>query len=212
MIEKYKHISFDLDGTLVYTLPEYRHRVVSKTVKELGGKVGDSNSVNRFWFETGRDKIIKDEFGLDPFVFWPAFRKNDKARERARFTKAYQDVEPGFKKLKKHDKLVSIITGAPDRIANFEIKKINGAPYDFYLSIFESKHKEKPDPKSFHFVLKEMKIKPKETLYIGNSNEDALYAKNAGADFIHLERGEHTLDLKKHSLAVINSLDELFNA
>ena len=212
MIKRYKHISFDLDGTLVYTLPEYRNKVVSGTVKELGGKVKSDNSVNRFWFETGRNRIIKNEFNLDPSVFWPVFRRNDKAEERSRFTNAYQDVESGFKKLKKHNKFISIITGAPDRVADFEIKKLNGVPYDFYLSIFDKGYKEKPDPESFHFVLEKMKIKPRETLYIGNSNEDALYAKNTGADFVHLERGEHILDLKEHSLAVINSLDELFHA
>ena len=71
-------------------------------------------------------------------------------------------------------------------------------------------YKEKPDPKSFYFVLKKLAVDQEETLYIGNSNEDAYYAKNAGVDFIYLERKEHKFDLKDYAITTIHSLDELF--
>ena len=50
----------------------------------------------------------------------------------------------------------------------------------------------------------------KETLYVGNSNEDALFAHNVGVDFLYLERRKHEFDMTKYSIAEIHSLDELF--
>lgn len=58
--------------------------------------------------------------------------------------------------------------------------------------------------------MNKLKIRPEETLYIGNSDEDALYAKRAGVDFIHIDRKEYPFELKKYATRVINSLEELF--
>ena len=47
--------------------------------------------------------------------------------------------------------------------------------------------------------------------YIGNSNEDAYYSKNAGVEFIYLERKEHEFDLKDYAITTIQTLEDLFN-
>lgn len=210
MLDSYKHIAFDLDGTLVHTVPEYRHKVIPQVVSALGGKIKQKHSINKFWFEAGRDAIIKNEFALKPEEFWKLFRKIDSPENRSANTWAYQDAEPALRSIKKQGKIISIITGAPHWIAQMEIKKLNGAPHDFYLSIADSEFVEKPDPKSFLFALKKLNITPQETLYIGNSNEDAHFAKNAGVDFLYLERKEHQFDLKDYAIGTIHSLDELF--
>lgn len=209
-LDKYRHIAFDLDGTLVHTVPEYRHRVVPMVVSALGGTVRDTRAVDRFWFESGRDEIIKNEFGLAPAAFWTLFRATDSAAERTLATVAYADAERALRRLKEMDKVISIITGAPHWIARMEIAKLNGAPHDFYLSITSSKFSEKPNPTSLYYALGELAVEPRETLYIGNSNEDAYYAKNAGVDFMYLERKEHQFDLKDYAVSTIRSLDELF--
>jgi len=68
----------------------------------------------------------------------------------------------------------------------------------------------KPNPAGFLFVLENLKMKPKNTVYIGNSSEDAYFAQKTGADFIYLERKEHEFNLEKEAIATIQSLDELF--
>lgn len=210
MLKKYKHISFDLDGTLVHTIPEYRHKIVPEVVSQLGGTIKDVLLIDRFWFEPDRNKLIQDEFGIQPDKFWELFRIMDHSENRSANTRAYDDAERTLRKLKNDNKTISIITGSPHHIAEMEIKKMNGAPHDFYLSILDKKFIEKPDPNSLDYVLKKLSINPNETVYIGNSSEDAYYAKNAGVDFIYLERKEHNFDLKDYAVAIINSLDELF--
>ena len=55
MLKKYKHIAFDLDGTLVHTVPEYRYKIVPEVVSQLGGTIDSVHSIDKFWFEGGRD-------------------------------------------------------------------------------------------------------------------------------------------------------------
>lgn len=208
-MQKYKHIAFDLDGTLVHTLPRYRHKVVPDVVNQLGGKISSSRSIDRFWFESGRDNIIKNEFKVKPDLFWNLFRKVDLPENRSLHTFAYEDAESTLRSLKKQGKIISIITGAPHWIAQMEIEKLGGAPHDFYLSINDSEYEEKPNPDSFYHVLKALKTKPHETVYIGNSNEDAYYSKKSGVDFIYLKRKEHEFELEDYVIATIQTLEEL---
>lgn len=210
MIQKYKHISFDLDGTLVETVREHRCFIVPKIVDELGGAIDDYLHIDEFWFKRDRNSTIKEKFRVDPEKFWKIWREMDTPDFRSKNTKPYKDTEYSLKKLKGMGKIISIITGSQKNIADMEIKKINGIQLDYFLSIFDNKFKEKPDPKSFHFVLNKLKIRPKETLYIGNSDEDALYAKKAGVDFIHIDRKEYPFDLEKYATRTIKSLEELF--
>lgn len=210
MLSKYKHISFDLDGTLVHTVPEYRYKLVPQVINQLGGTVPDNHIVDRFWFEAGRDDLIKKEFRLNPEDFWKLFVASESLDERAAHTRVYDDVEQVLHKIKQLDKTISVITGAPHKIAELEVAKMNGAPCDFYMSIYNAGFDRKPDPASFHFVLEKLNFAPHETVYIGNSNEDAYFAKNAGVDFIYLERKEHDFDLEDYSVAIIHSLEELF--
>lgn len=210
MITKYKHISFDLDGTLVHTISEYRHKIVPEVVSQLGGKIPDNDSIDRFWFGAGRDFFIEKELGLKPILFWNLFRKMDSPQNRSLYTEAYNDSERALKRLKKMGKIISILTGAPHNIAQMEIEKLNNAPHDFYISIHDSEFDEKPDPASLNFAIKKLSVKPQETIYIGNGVEDAYFAKKAGVGFIHLKRKEHYLDLKDYAVATIKSLDELF--
>lgn len=209
MIENYPHISFDLDGTLIHTLPSYRQKVVSGVVEKLGGKLKNKHSIDRFWFEADRNTIIESEFSIEPEKFWTLFAKTDSPKKRYPHTKAYPDAEKTIRKLKGMGKIISVITGAPHWIAQMELQRLNGAPIDYYLSL-DKKLPEKPDPKGMFLVLKKLKMEPEDTIYIGNSNEDALFAKNAGVDFIYLERKEHEFFLKNESTAVIHGLDNLF--
>lgn len=209
LIERYKHISFDLDGTLVHTGPEYRHRVVPSVVEALGGRITDKRHIDKFWFEGNRRETIRICFGLEPETFWQAFRLVDIPEDRDRHTRAYDDSELALKKIKSLGHTVSILTGAPDWIAQMEIAKLNGSPHDLYISLVGEGFAHKPDPESFHSALARLGISAHDTLYIGNSSEDAQYAKNAGADFVYLERKEHDFDMKESAIATIHSLDEL---
>jgi len=206
--KQYTHFSFDLDGTLAHTLPQYRYEIVPSVVDKLGGKIDGQNMIDLFWFGTNRDRIVQEAFGIEPLVFWELFSQIDSSEYRAQHTYPYEESQAVLNALKACGKTVSIITGSPEWIAKMEIEKIN-ASYDFHFSIAYSGFKDKPDPGAFLFVLDKLNIPVARTIYIGNSLEDAQFAENAGVDFVMIERGEHDSSLEWVG-DKIYSLNELF--
>jgi phosphoglycolate phosphatase-like HAD superfamily hydrolase len=211
-LKKYKHFSFDLDGTLVHTTAEYRYKLVPEVIQKAGGKPSSQKMIDKFWFESSRDEVVKEHFGLDPVVFWDHYCAMEDMNTRKLFTEPYHDAERFLRILSEKGLKTSIITGAPKVIAEMEIEQLNGVPIHFFLPLkWDSEFEKKPDPGGLLHVMKELQAAPEETLYIGNSNEDAMFAKNAGADFIYLERKEHDFDMKDVALHTIQSLDQLID-
>lgn len=210
LLEKYAHYSFDLDGTLVVTTKKYRCNLLKKVVEKLGGEIKSAHIIDKFWFDARREEVIKKEFKVDVEKFWEFFVKWDIPEERSKHTFPYRDAEPALKKLKNAGKITSVITGSPHAVAQMEIKKLNGVSCDFYLPLHGSVFNPKPDPASLRFVIRKTSTLTKNTLYIGNSNDDAYYAKNAGVSFVYLERKEYVFNLESYAIAKISSLEELF--
>ncbi|MDP3995243.1 MAG: HAD family hydrolase [bacterium] len=210
LLDNYTHISFDLDGTLVHTVPEYRFDVVPRTIRELGGHVPqDEAIIDQFWFTSGRDEVIAEHFGIEPEVFWDHFHSIDDAKTRAEYTSPYDDVAPVLRALKKSGKTISLITDAPDFIADLEIAHLPPNMFDCYISNASHGFTQKPDPESMAHALKQISATPSETVYIGNSMGDAVFAKNAGVDFIFADRKEHASDAHLHARHHIHSLADL---
>jgi len=208
MISGYKHISFDLDGTLVHTMTEYRHKMISAVVKELGGN-SNPQSIDEFWFRPDRSKLVLEQFGVDPDLFWKTFGLHDTAEHRKPFTVVYPDVIPILKKINELRKTISIITGAPQWIADVEIAKLEGVSIAHSLALNGSRFVGKPCSDSMNHVLSELGHKPEETIYIGNGAEDALFAEAIGCAFVLVDRGEYPV-IHHRPLPTIKTLDELF--
>lgn len=210
LVDKYKLIVFDLDGTLVHTTAEYRYYIVPKVLYELGIKKKISQKIiDKFWFDGQRNITIEKYFSCNPLIFWKVFNKLDQAEERAKYTHVYDDVWEALKELKERGKLLAITTGAPKRLVQIELALLPKAMFEKITSITSTRYKEKPHPGSLLGILKFCKAKPIDSVYIGNSNEDAQYAKNAGIDFIYLERREH--DFSGKQIIAVQSFRELID-
>jgi len=206
---KYKAFIFDLDGTLIHTEPGHRYKLVGQTLQELGINAVSNKYIDRFWFETKRDNIISEYFGLEPEQFWKTYRKYDTIELRKQFTKLYDDVD-FIQELKEKGCKTGIVTGAPIHIANFEIDMLGKENFDAIVIANFYNSKQKPLPYGLEECLNLLNIKKNEAVYVGNAEEDNLTAKNAGVFDILLMRGEYGFELSelKPSLA-INSLYDL---
>lgn len=210
MVTSYKHISFDLDGTLVHTISQYRHTIIPVIVSRLGGRIPHPRSIDRFWFESHRDEVITRDFNLDPSAFWKVYNEIDTADGRASHTYAYDDAAPALQRLALMGKKISVITGARALVAQKELAKLGSVNIHYLCSTTGHGFREKPHPESLYHVLETLKVVPNETLYVGNSNEDAFFAKNAGVDFVYLERKQHEFDNTEWIGKTIHSLAEIF--
>ncbi|MDM8563987.1 HAD hydrolase-like protein, partial [Candidatus Marithioploca araucensis] len=102
-----------------------------------------------------------------------------------------------FPTLKKRDVKIAVVTSRPTIEAFYTLKNVNGLLNEF----IESEHfiitagsknakgqliAEKPSPEPILESVKRLKMKVKETVYIGNSTSDYIAAREAGVDFIQV--------------------------
>jgi phosphoglycolate phosphatase-like HAD superfamily hydrolase len=203
----YKAVIFDMDGTLVHTSPEYRYQIVGRVLEDLNGK-HSKEGIDRFWFESRRDEIIQEYFGLEPSLFWETYRRYDSMELREKFAKPYDDID-FIQELKKAGIKRGIVTGAPVHIASVQISMI-GEEYFGGIVVAQSSNgiKPKPHPHGLEECLKILEVKNTEAMYVGNADEDVMTAQNAQVTSVLILRGEHPVVGVSPDI-IINSLYDL---
>ncbi len=203
----YKAVIFDLDGTLVYTAPECRYLIVGKTLKELGVTASET-AIDKFWFRTERDKIISENFGIEPEIFWGLYKKHDTFDLRKKFSKPYDDFS-FIQELRQKGYKTGIVTGAPRHILAFELDMLGRENFDAVIRAQLSDGvNPKPHPQGLEMCLKSLGALKENSVYVGNAHEDITAAKNAGVFDIFLDRKEHQFPELIPSLTIF-SLYEL---
>ncbi|MDO8517493.1 MAG: HAD family hydrolase [Nanoarchaeota archaeon] len=203
-----KALLFDLDGTLIHTSEEYRYSILEKTLGELGTSASKKD-MDKFWFKSGRDRLITNNFQVDSDEFWEIFQKYDYIDAKKNFIKPYEDVN-FIKEMKKAGFKIGVVTGAKESIAFLELGLIGIENFDSVIAAGYSDIKHKPDPEGINLCLSQLKINNKEAVYVGNSEEDIFAARNAEVlDFL-IDRKECKFP-NLHPSFKINSLYELKN-
>lgn len=197
---------FDLDGTLTSTRKEYWMPLVDGVASRHGKINLTENQIARFWFGHNRDETISS-WGLSPDVFWKTFRELDSLEARERSVFLFEDVKI-LNELKGNGIKLGLVTQAPPWIASMQLKKIP-VEFDSVVFMYENppESRTKPHPGGIAKCLNELGVSPGEAVYIGNSEEDFLTARNAGMRFLLLDRGEH--ETEGISAERIKSLHEL---
>ncbi|MDU1413689.1 MAG: pyrophosphatase PpaX [Clostridium sp.] len=173
-----KGILFDLDGTIVDT----NELIIQSFTYVLNEYLG---------LKVSRQEIIKT-FGA-PLIETMRHYGGDRAEEitkvyidyshdiQSKYIRAYEHVEEGLIKLKKAGLKLAIVTSKRRTVAlscmnEFDLEKY----FDVIVTPEDTKiHKPKGEP-----VLKAcelLKLKPDETIMVGDSHNDILCGKNAGA-------------------------------
>jgi HAD superfamily hydrolase (TIGR01549 family) len=190
----YEAFLFDLDGSLVGTHPVHRYMVVGNTLRELG-LCANNELIDRFWFESVREVIIEKDFGIDPKVFWPTYRKYDKPELRKRYTRPYDDVD-FLQKLKHRGIKLGLVTGAPQNILDIETSMLD-VEFDAIVIAHDSNGiGQKPKPNGIDVCLDKLGVGKDKALYVGNGEEDILAAKNAKVLDILIDRGEYPVKVE----------------
>ena len=199
---------FDLDGTLVHTAPEYRYKVVGRTLDKLCVRHADKRDIDSFWFGGNRDALIRECFGLKPELFWEEYVRHDTIELRKRFMKVYDDVD-FIPELRRNGYKTGVVTGAPVHVANFEMDMLGEKNFDaLVLARQENKLLPKPSSQGLELCLGVLKVDRDKAMYVGNSDEDMEMARGANVLDVFVDRGEHEFPDLRPSVTV-RSLYEL---
>ena len=178
-----KYCLFDLDGTLLYTLPSIAY-YVNKALADNGVEQitleetrryicnGSEKFVERIFFSKGISDPVLQKKVLEEY-------KSAYDREPLYLTEYYLGVVELVSKLSENGIKLCVLSNKPDVavrgiISHFfpSIEYVRGARAGVPL---------KPDPTAGRELLSEMGATPEQTAVIGDSPEDIMTAKNLGA-------------------------------
>ena len=122
----------------------------------------------------------------------------------------FPEVKDVLLRLKQMGLKIGLVTNAYEEEISIILGKANLEKDIFDIIVGTDTVKTvKPDPDIFRYALKKLKVKPEETLFVGDSIvDDYKGAENVGMNAVLLERTESKT--KSCGLKTITSLEEIF--
>lgn len=185
MMKKYKTILFDLDGTLLHTIPDLR-TALNYAAKKMG-LIDDYNDKEiKSYIGSGKKVLVskatkKYNLKEEEIEKFSDIYSNYYSEHRYDLTKPFPYVKEVLIELKNRGYNIAVISNKPHIDAVNCVKYYFGDIFDFVVG---ERHgiKVKPDPEIFYFMAEEFGIEKDKTLYVGDMIYDILFSKNVGMD------------------------------
>lgn len=187
-------ILFDLDGTLLYTLPSIT-AAMNRTLKRFGLEAISLERVRELVGNSSRylvEHAIKESGGSDWSKeqcehFLDAYN-TDYLSHPIEGTTPYPGAEALLDALKEEGKQLWVYSNKPDAIAKQVVHHFFGMRFDRIRGYREDTPR-KPHPEGVYALLEESGKQAKDVLYIGDSEVDWKLAQAAGLDMLLLSYG-----------------------
>lgn len=209
-MKEYKAIIFDLDGTLINSLP-YHFLAFKDLLLEFGVRVADNHL--RVLMGLSTEDILRELKKKYRYKYNNLDLIEERRFHYFKFLGQRDITFPGVKKLLEKLRLkykISIATGSSPIVFNHSTKNDFQILFDEVITISDVK-RGKPHPDQLLLAAKRLKVNPKDCIMIGDSIYDAIAAKKAKMDFIGITTGYSSQkDMKKYpSVALIKNILEL---
>ncbi|MWV11264.1 phosphoglycolate phosphatase [Pseudomonas sp. R-28-1W-6] len=188
-------VMFDLDGTLVDSVPDLA-AAVDRMLVQLGRPAAGIERV-RDWVGNGARVLVRRALAGDIEHAGVGEAETEQALEL--FNQAYADchslsrVYPGvtasLKWLKKQGVELALITNKPERFVAPLLDEMKLGRYFRWIIGGDTLPQQKPDPAALLHVLRLAGIGAHEALFIGDSRNDVLAAQAAGVPCVALSYG-----------------------
>ncbi len=171
-LQTFKAVFFDWDNTLVDTWP-----IISKAsnaaCKHFGLPQATLEEIKiraRLSTREGFPKLFGENWKEAQTIFYQTIFENKGD------IKLYDGVRSSLQLLKESGHIIAIISNKKSELLHEEIERLNISS-DFILGSGDSQH-DKPHPELGLIALKHFGLEPHETVYIGDSITDWIFAKN----------------------------------
>lgn len=197
--QAYKAIIFDLDGTLINSLP-YHFLAFKDLLLEHNIRIADNHLKSLQGLSTMNIlKILKKKYKFPENL---ADLREERRYHYFKFLGNRDITFPGVKSMLRKIRLnykIAIATGSSKVTFTHSTDKDFQNLFDFVSTINDVK-KGKPHPEQLFLIAKKLKVKPEDCLMIGDSIYDGITAKNARMDFVGVLSGYTSKkELSKHS-------------
>ena len=190
-----KAVFFDLDGTLFDTLADIAYalnyalaaydipKVPEKEVRHFVGR-GLRNALAQAVVTSGK-RVEEDDFDLMYELMLSAYRKHPADR-----TVLYPGINELLSELKEKGLKLGLLSNKADSIVQGILAKY---PLDLdFASGAVPGVPLKPDPSLYFSALEKLGVRPEETVYVGDSEVDAAFARRSGSPCLIVSYGFRT--------------------
>src|SRR5471030_1543626 len=207
-------VMFDLDGTLIDSVPDLAAAVDNMLLK-LGREPVGIESV-REWVGNGAPVLVRralaggiDHSTVDDGEAEAALEMFMEAySESHELTVVYPGVRDTLKWLHKQGVEMALITNKPERFVAPLLDQMKIGRYFRLIIGGDTLPQQKPDPAALFFVMKMTNIPASQSLFVGDSRSDVLAAKAAGVKCVALSYGyNHGRPIAEESPAMV--IDDL---
>ena len=191
---KYETVIFDLDGTLVNSLPDVR-LALNKMLASYSNKQVPANVMNSLIGQGARVMIEKAFAYVDVTVttevldnaiqVYLSFYREKPVVE----TYIYPHVDIVLNQLVGANYRLAICTNKPSIMTNLVLTNLGLAHYFEEISAGDQVQLPKPHGDHLMGILQKMNISPQAALMVGDSEVDQMAAENAKIDFVGVSYG-----------------------
>ena len=190
---KYKHIVFDIDGTLIDTEYAVLHSL-QETIKGLSGREIPCSELRFALGITGTDAVKKLEIKDTSYAI-ELWDKN--MRNYTNTIKVFDGITELLKNLLSLDYEMGIVTSKTREEFTHDFSPFIGISHYFKTIICADDTQEhKPNAEPILKYVELSKTDHSKVLYIGDSKYDSKCAENAGIDFALAVWGSHNKHIK----------------
>jgi phosphoglycolate phosphatase len=188
-----KAVIFDLDGTLIDSLPDVltavnhallQHGRAPVTAQQLKGMVGEGARVmmeKAFEATGGR---IAEELLVSAIATYTAYYRDLPVRE----DRVYAGTRDTLELLAQSGSLAGICTNKPDRLAHAALTGAGLMPF-FPVVVGGDFSYRKPDPRHVLEVLHGLSCTPEDAVFVGDSSHDVQAARAADVPIVMVSWG-----------------------
>jgi phosphoglycolate phosphatase len=177
---------FDLDGTLIHSLPDI-HAAVASVLQAEGLPPLDIQTVGSF-VGNGLPRLVElviEEIGVNPSRL-DAMTEQVQAqykKENGRLTRTYRGVEACLANLADQNLVMGICTNKPEEPARDIVHHLGIARYFPVIIGGDTLQHRKPDPAPLLETIARLNVSPSEAIFVGDSEVDAATAAAASVPF-----------------------------
>jgi len=216
-LRKPELVLFDLDGTLIDSLPDLAFSVDS--MLERLGLPRHGKTHIRNWIGNGIERLVKRALTGDmhaepePELFRKAMPVFQEIYEQnvCVLSRCYDGVRNSMDYLKENNYRTGCVTNKVERFTNI-LLQAHGIYEDFDIIIAgDTLAKKKPDPLQLLHAAEQFNIRPERSLMVGDSINDVKAARAAGFQILCVSYGYNLgRDIREANPdAVLDSLSEL---